>query len=347
MALYDIDGNILGGGTAADKIEPYFKSELATTIASVREVQNEPCLSFALCTDIHFGSTDTTTFLHTMKNISAMKEAVRLDGIICLGDMTDGNNTQEVTENLLSQFMPELQNLGLPVYFAAGNHDCNAYEHNGVNVFTTSQMYQHFYVRSDNNVISDMTSYGVNFYKDFDNYKIRMISLDSAKSDDGSAYHYYYPMNTVSWFVNTAMGTLPSGYSVLLISHVSPIANHNWKDTCPTNNAQVESTLRSFVNNGGDVICLIGHSHADFSFSTPWLDVAFSCNKVYQTQDKTIGPGDESWLLPMGAKIWARERGTVTEDTWDIVVIKPLSKRVNAIRFGAGEDRTYTYGSSS
>lgn len=343
MAVYDVNGYIISGGSDDVIYQPYFKTELESTIASVRAAQTEPCLTFAVVTDIHYNSMDKVVFPHTLQNIRAFSKEVRLDGILCLGDMTDGDQTKANTTALLNEFMPLMKNVGVPVYFAAGNHDINAYGGSG-NVYSTAEMYKNYYAHCENNVVFDDGSYGVNYYKDFPQYKVRMISLDSAKSDDGSAYHYYYPMNTVEWFVDEAMGTLPNGYSVLLISHVSPIATHNWKDTCPTNNADVESTLRTFVSGGGEVVCIYGHSHADFDFQEPWLDIAVYCNKLYRYEDIIITSetaGD--WLLPVGSKIWARQMGTYKEDTWDVAVIKPQSKTVNMIRFGAGEDRTFTY----
>lgn len=348
MPVYDVNGYIISGGGNDDVIQPYFQTEFDATVASTRAAQTEPCLTFALVTDIHYNSVDKIVFPHTLQNIKAFSKQVRLDGILCLGDMTDGDQTKSVTAGLLNEIMPAQRDIGVPVYFAAGNHDCNAYGA-AANVYTTAQMYQYYYSHCANDVMLDTGSYGVNFYKDFPEYKIRMISLDSAKSDDGSAYHYNYPMNTVNWFVNTAMATIPSGYTVLLISHVSPILEHNWTGssgagTVPKNNADVIAALTTFVNGGGKVICLYGHSHADFDFSSPWLDVASYCNKLYRYEDIVItSETAAAWHLPVGSKIWAREMGTYKEDTWDVVVIKPYSHTLNMIRFGAGEDRSYSY----
>lgn len=338
MPIYDVHGNLIGSGGNDDVIQPYFTNELATTVTSVRAVQTEPCLTFAVVTDIHYNSVDKIVFPHTIQNIKAFSKQVRLDGILCLGDMTDGTQTREVTAGLLNEIMPTQRNIGIPVFFAAGNHDCNAYGA-AANVYTTAQMYQHYYSHCTNNVMIDSESYGVNYYKDYDAYKIRMISLDSSKSDDGSSGHYRYPMNTVTWFVDTALATVPTGYTVLLITHLSPIASHNWKNTVPNNASDVVTALNSFVNKGGDVICFFGHSHSDYALSTPWLDIAFHCNKAERSDDLIRVNSD--W--PDGAKQWGRKIGTVTEDCWDIAVIKPLSRHIDTIRFGAGEDRTFIY----
>lgn len=339
MAIYDVNGNVIIDDT--DAVESYFEEEVADTIDKVRALQTEPCLTFFLCTDVHYASLDITTFPHTINNMKAVAKGVRADGIICLGDMTDGNVAQSTTIGRLNTIMPLMMNSGLPVYFTAGNHDCNAYVTNS-NVFTTSQIYQYYYSRTKNEVFADWTSHGVNFYKDFDEYKIRMISLDATNTDYGSTPHYRYPENTVTWFTNL-LPTTPAGYTVLLLTHLSPWASHNWNNTVPNNATDVQTAISSWAAvEGNTMVLLMGHTHADFSFNNPILEIGFNCEKCDTaiTADVTVGPGEE-W--PEGSKRWKRVLGTVLEDSWDAVVIRPISRKINTIRFGAGEDREFAY----
>lgn len=344
MPVYDINGNIIGGGDSGDTIQPYFQTELNTTVASVRAAQSEPCLTFAVVTDVHYNSNDKIVFPHTIQNIKAFSKQVRLDGILCLGDMTDGNKTQSTTIGLLNEIMPPMRNIGLPVFFTAGNHDCNAYGSSS-NVFSTAQAYQYYYTHGANDVFFDEDSWGVNFYKDYDQYKIRLISLDAANTDSGSTPHYKYPASTVTWFVNTALATVPTGYAVLMETHLSPIKAHNWNNTGASNATNVINAINTWVGNGNALISFIGHSHADFSFTSPYLEIAINSNLAERTEDRVIDPSIDTTSFPAGTitKLWAREIGTVTEDCWDVAVIKPKSKVINMIRFGAGEDRSFTY----
>lgn len=338
MAITDIHGNNLIVDN--DAIESYFESELETTATSVQALQTEPCLTFALVTDVHYDSHDDTVFPNTLKNIKALGKKVRLDGIFCLGDMTDGDGTQAETVERLNEIMPLMMDKGFPVYFTAGNHDCNAYG-SSANVFTTSQMYEYYYSKSSNKVYADSSSYGVNFYKDFDQYKIRLISLDATNTDSGSTPHYKYPANTVTWF-QSILPQAPTGYTVLLITHLSPTASHNWNSTVPSNASGVLSAITSFINGGGKIISLIGHSHSDYSFSSPYLEIACHCNKIeVDVTEDYISDGTD--LFPNGAKHWKRTEGTYTEDCFDVVVIRPFSQKIDLVRFGAGEDREFTY----
>ena len=38
-----------------------------------------------------------------------------------------------------------------------------------------------------------------------------------------------------------------------------------------------------------------------------------------------------------------RTLGNATEDCFDVVVVRPGSKKINLVRFGAGEDRALEY----
>lgn len=341
--IYDYAGNLIitEGGSDEPTVASYFRAELEDTVSKVKALQTEPCLVFTLCTDAHYASHDTTLFPKTITNMKAFAKQVRTDGIICLGDMTDGNGTQDVTTARLDSIMPLLKNSGFPVYFTAGNHDCNAYS-SASYYFTTSQAYQKYYAPCSNNVFADTTSHGVNFYKDFDEHKIRLISLDATNTESGSVPHYRYPENTTTWFSNILPNT-PSGYTVILMTHLSPYSTHNWNETGANNATAVKNAIETWLTTSGNtIISFIGHSHSDFSFDDPYLEIAFHCNKIEPnyTEDRIE---DGTGKFPVGAKFWKRTTGTVTEDCWDAVVIRPTSRKVNCIRFGAGEDREFDY----
>jgi hypothetical protein len=38
-----------------------------------------------------------------------------------------------------------------------------------------------------------------------------------------------------------------------------------------------------------------------------------------------------------------RKLNTASEDLWDVLVIRPQSRKINTVRFGAGEDREWSY----
>ena len=324
-----------------EAVASYFSEEIATTIASVKAKQTEPCLTFALWTDAHYGSVDTVTFPNTVKNFKAVAKQIRYDGILCLGDMTDGDKSKTVTAERLMNIMNLQRLCKVPVYFTAGNHDDNAYGSTS-NYYTLPEMFTNYYSLCDNTVMHDLDNSATNFYKDFDQFKIRLISLNACNSDTGSAPHYKYSGTTTTWFTSV-MGSVPEGYMVILISHLSPYSSHNWNETVPSNPSAVKTAITSFIEGGGDFVMFIGHGHVDFEFTSPYLEIATHCNKRNtETEDFITVSGDDH-KMPSGARGWKRTAGTATEDCWDTVVIKPGSRTISMIRFGAGEDREYTY----
>ena len=54
------------------------------------------------------------------------------------------------------------------------------------------------------------------------------------------------------------------------------------------------------------------------------------------------GPSTYSGIMP-GQVNPIRTAGTATEDCWNIILVKPISKQLDVIRFGAGSDRYMHY----
>ena len=100
--------------------------------------------------------------------------------------------------------------------------------------------------------------------------------------------------------------------------------------------------MQAFVDSGGTLIQLCGNSHADYSFSDPWLTVFSTCAKFYQadvtTEEFTMITGYDGELVSP-----ARTLGTITEDSWSLVVVRPQARKINFIRFGAGADREFSF----
>lgn len=321
-----------------DPIKSYYETEMETTVASVKALMTEPCLVFPLCTDIHYLSKDSTNFVRMIENMAEFTKHIRCDGLICLGDLTDGGQndssaTKAVTGQRAEYMMNAMRNIGIPLLFCVGNHDDNRYK--STDQFTLSELYEHYYSKSYNDVEWNVANSGVDYYIDFPQYKIRMFSLCTDRPGG-----YGYPTDTRVWFENS-MASVPEGYIVVVLQHISVYGTQNLGGTAPSNAQNVYTSLEAFVNNGGTVIQLYGHSHADMAFTSPFLSIATCCQKRenLETDEPTYYA-----QLPEGAVTWERPEGTAAEDCWDVVVIRPTSKHIDMVRFGAGQDRSFTYG---
>lgn len=327
MAIYDVNGNTL---IEAISIKPYFQAEMEDTISKVRAVQNEPNLTFFMVTDIHsyFVSGAEELYKTSVTNMRYLLNEIPCDGVIDLGDNIEGYSTSIIAKDYGNKVMNEFRSIGIPVYSVIGNHDDNRYHYSSTaQRLTVPERYQ-LIVNPTREVVYDDT--GLNYYVDFPEFKIRMICLNSV-----SDYTYKFTTDTCTWFSGTALGT-PDGYGVIISTHVAPSGSWNYNNTTPQNSATILSSLDTYSSSKDVVGILCGHNHVDAVFSSPYPGVTLCCEK-FENEN-----GDPSkW--PSGSVKPSRTLGTASEDCWDVVVIRPNSRKINLIRFGAGNDREFTY----
>ena len=316
----------LSGGQPQGGVKSYYLDEIAKTRASVYELITEPCLVFPMITDIHYKSSAECPDLIdiTMENMVALSKDIRFDFFACLGDITDGKVSQEETEQRVKHLYDQFMRVDAPFYPCIGNHDDNRYE----SAYSHSQLHR-IYMRNTLEVMFDQTSMcGTNYYKDFYGLGVRCIFLNA--NDSGE---YGYSNQTCEWFEDA----LKTDFDIYVFSHISPVKAHQYNQTAHKNDERIVAaikgapTFKMFFN---------GHSHFDSEFVAPFNDttnpfLAYSlcCNKFQN------GSGDSKW--PSQAVRPERKLGTVSEDCFDIVVIRPKSGKVNTVRFGAGEDREF------
>lgn len=344
MGLFDANGNRLDDSAG---IKGYFNAEMDDTINKVKVLQTEPCVIFPICTDIHYMSNDNAdtspTFETMIDNMKFLGMKLRLDAVACLGDLTDGDVAQSTTIERMRHMFDRFRELKVPLMFAAGNHDANGYYQTPW--FTLDQIAQTQYSNNRNDAsMSDGTH---NWYWDDAAHKIRFIGLCSACAENTTS-RYKFPTGTDTWMASV-LSSVPSGYMVVLLEHLVPIANQNWNNTVQQDAAGVKSAIDTWLaaDENNTLISFMGHSHADYAFTSPWLNIAINCQKTEPsiTEDYTVdaerkAAGDKGVL---GAKHWHNVEGTYKEDCWDVCVIRLNSRKVNMIRFGVGEDREFSY----
>lgn len=323
MAIYDVDGNKIDESV---EIKSYFASEMSDTIEKVRALQTEPNLTFFVVTDIHsyFVSGAETLYKTSVANMLYMLKSIPCDGVINLGDSIEGYPADTTAMQYGDLVSNEFRKIGLPYFAVIGNHDDNRY-HNTANDdrLTIGERYQVF-VNPTRKIISDAT--GLNWYVDFPETKTRMIALNSV-----SDYTYKFLTDTCTWF-SSVLSTVPTGYAVMLLTHVAPVGVWNYNNTTPTNSSTIATALTNF---SGSKFILCGHNHVDDVFSSPWPGITLCCEK-FENEN-----GDPSkW--PSGAVKPSRTLGTATEDCWTVAVYRPNAGKVNFVRFGAGLDYELT-----
>ncbi len=309
----------------------YYAKEIAQTIQSVKKLTrgDEPCLVFPMVTDIHYLKSEEVpeSFDYCIANMKALSEEPDFDFIACLGDVVEGDMPQAVTAEHGAHIVEGFSSIGVPYYPVIGNHDDNRY--GPKEVFTHEQLYQNFMSTLEKeNVVFDTSSMEkTNYYKDFPELKIRCIFLNA--NTNGA---YGYSNDTCKWFKSA----LKTEYGVIVFTHIPPIPAQNYGHT-KYGTDMGSTTIRKLCAAADNFIIMFsGHNHYDSVFTDPFLSYTMNCQK-FENENGDPALWTENAVKPQ------REKGTASEDCFDIVVIHPESGRIDTVRFGAGEDRTINY----
>lgn len=315
-----------------EKISDIFVDEMQNTIDAVRECITEPCLVFPRITDIHYSTTSNVfqNFDETVKNMKHLAEFIHLDCVVNNGDNINGSSDISVSLAEADHVTSLFNSIGVPYLFSIGNHDTN---YDPSPKFDIGQTYRGF-MSATKDVVYNKATNGTDFYKDFDDIGIRMVFINTQ-------YLNAYVINndTVSWLRDVALDT---NHIVVLCSHMSTESNQNFGNKIPTNAEEVSDIITNFISSGGTLIQLFGHSHADYSFTTPWLSIASTCSK-FESIDVTTNSMSAITGYVDGIVSPVRTEGTETEQAWDVVIVRPTSRKINLVRFGAGSDREYNF----
>ncbi|MDR0221223.1 MAG: metallophosphoesterase [Lachnospiraceae bacterium] len=109
-------------------IKPFIAEEAARLVRRIEDKRREGDLLFALLADSHY--VINGTWEDTLASLRAVHEKTPFDGLIHLGDLTDGLVTAAATKYYVNHVLAGLRSAGVPVYITIGNHDTNYYNKN-------------------------------------------------------------------------------------------------------------------------------------------------------------------------------------------------------------------------
>lgn len=316
----------------------YFETEAEACKDSLISACSEKSFVIAFTTDNHYGASNGSNFPTTVDTIRAVNKKYPVDIVIDGGDLINGDETKANAITRVCNSVNMLNNIGKPVYTLIGNHDDESFTATELPLFSKTEMYalfaRHYGLNLD--AIGESEQYG---YKDFDQYGLRLIVLDSMQGNNGhQADQWGYSAEQLAWFTNEALDTTNQ---VLIFSHMPFTKEYSAYNYQVANGAEMRSAVESFIANGGVCVGLFhGHTHWDFigqySQTNGFHEVSTGCSRVQSGYPSGA-------YMPDGATAQERTSGTVTQELWDLIVIKPESREVNIIRFGAGNDRSFTY----
>jgi len=298
----------------ATKYEPktIFEEEIEDTVKKVNG--HKDLLTFALLTDSHY--TVNGTWDDTANNMYRVLQQVKAEGIIHLGDFTDGMTSKKVTTAYVKSMLGDLKKNELPIYVTFGNHDSNYFKGNPQR-FTKEEMCQIYEVEEPF------------YYKDFPAQKLRALFLDSY--DPNEPVRYGFSIEMIQW-VEKTLDETPAGYKVIIFSHEAPMHRLDYWARLIRNGKAMMQVLESYQEKPGRQILayIHGHTHGEHVYrGSSFPIISVGCNKCEYFPDKK----------PEGCVACERKPDTVTQDLWDILQIDVENERLHFVRFGAGEDR--------
>lgn len=292
----------------------YFQKECRESAGTVKSLRQPGDSVYLLLSDTHYAA--GCVWDDSVLNMKMLSRVIHPDGVIHLGDLTDGNMPKKQTRRYAGRVLGGLRSLGIPLYMCTGNHDRNAFRGNPEK-YTAAEAASVYLHRSKQY-----------YYQDIHERKLRMIFLDSFDPDEKERYGFSAAQ--VWWLFRTLYKT-PKNYRVLVFSHVTVNASHHvWSKTI-RNEEKVTKILQRYQKKTGRILALIhGHNHAEEIYSTGDIPVvSLGCNKLeYFTDHKP----ETSFTSP-------RQRHTVTQELFDILIVHRESNILDLVRFGAGEDR--------
>ncbi len=287
-----------------------FGEEIRRTagLAAAAREPDDPLFFVIADTHAAFGGTWTDT----AENIRRLAGAVRPDFVVHLGDLTDGTLPEAETARLLRLIRKDLESTGAPAVFCAGNHDL------GRLPGQSPQKDPRAFFRKAAGQEEDHAC------RDLPEQQIRLLFLSSY--DPFETDPYGFSEAEVKW-TEEMLAAAPEGYAVLVFSHVSPAQKMTRWGEPVRNSAAVMRVLETYQRERGGILGVIhGHDHRDRTDeSGPFPVIGIGCAKLENKENSPLHTGR-----------FLRKQGTVSQELFDLVVVKRKEGRLERIRFGAG-----------
>ena len=314
--------SLLGAGEADRPMPQIFATEVERTAQRVQQLYQPGDIVLAVLTDTH--RTVNGTWADTAANLRALSERIPLDGVVHLGDFTDGMVSRAMTAAYVRGMLADLNSLGVPVLVALGNHDANYFRGNPDIMSLAEQvgLYQ-----AETKPYKDRPGQAWYSVTLPDKY-LKLFFLSAY--DNTEPFRYGFDAEQLDW-LEEEFGHTPANYKCIVFSHDAPDAQLDYWALVIRNGSRLLQILERQQAAGKNILAFIhGHTHADAiyrGYSFPIVSIG--CAKCEDMQ----------CFKPAGSATPLRALGTAMQELFDILVIQPQEDNIHFVRFGAGEDR--------
>ena len=353
-------------------IPTYVKDEALSVAAKVKNVQNANTLTFFVISDPHHCASQSDGWaaqtnesnLHAMMGAKILAYALDADFSVCNGDFTFGNTA--TTADQLKEQVGEIKSWfgeafrGLPQFFTVGNHDTGEY-----NVLVGAE-----YCMREIMGASDATAFGGEdigkpYYYDLESKKVRIICLNTCEGEMNGSDVYAISDGQLEWFANTLKGvggkSDASAWGIIVIGHYpldlggarflsDVLYQYIQGGTYTRNSVSVNfagSNGATFIGN------FHGHTHCLKSdklhyYNNGTTPTAYDAHRL-ATPAMSFYRNNEYTSAVYGVVFgedtsYPKTADTGNDTSFCVNVVDPVEQVIYSICYGAGYDRTISYG---
>lgn len=321
-----------------------------------------------------------------LASMNAVAKMIKPDLVVHGGDMTNGSETKATTIAFTDHIVKCLQEIGgNNTHILIGNHDGNTVQPTGrdneTERITEAEMLTMYRYWNDGFTYAGNNYQGGNFYgyKDYADIGLRVIRLHSYIEDIGNPSatggmggNWGYYADEVTWFTNVALNT---DNAILIICHqtLSPVLQgYPESQDIPHRGMSLQQAVDNWLNANSAHRCVgvvHGHIHWDYaakgkgtfsvidhstknvvsrtgSYGDFYEYAQCFCNYMPSFSTTDSVPTSSYRDVPEGAIFRGRTAQTASQGLWTAVVVDTQAETINLIRFGAGDDRAFGYGST-
>ena len=318
--------------TDNEALPAYWKTYLDNKISTLKELDKQIGIhgfSFVFITDPHWHD----NIKNSPKLIKYIVDNSATKRVICGGDILTVNSSISEAMNVLNSWRDETKDLNMINVF--GNHDNNSNSGNDQSLWIGYDRWYGSVLQSIEKMVTFWSSDKKSFCIDDKAQKVRNIFLNTGY-DQGECFD----ASQQEW-LKKILSNMESGWKAIIFQHIYfESATKDIPELAPhTAGAIIKEVIDSqyvdMKNNDNELIAIIsGHVHRDYMMKTAngYPIITTTCD-AYGNQAAFYDPDNT-----------VRERGTVTEQAFDVFHIDTETQKIYMTRIGAGSDRRIPYG---
>lgn len=333
--LNETDASVLNSKESIEAFLAYddVADEINKTAADIKEcvryIENKghKALVYTLLSDTHY--VQGGNWEYTLATIKAVYDAsMKPDGIIHLGDFTDGCVDKETCREYSHRVIDGLNSFNLPLHVAVGNHDANYYRNNP-ELLTEKERFD-MYIACADSKSATVSSCCSGLCRAVDAGDIRIIILSAY--DNSEKDRYGFSEEEFLWVEEQLNAAKNDSYKILFLSHDAPLTKLDYWANNIRNGEKLAALIDCWNSDNDNRVLgfIYGHTHANFVYndlSFPIISVG--CSKVEYSER----------YKPEGSVTPIRYEDEATQELWDTLIIDIDDGSLYFKRFGAGFDR--------